>query len=303
MFNLMLKAGLISLLGVCLIASAQAQQAPDAKKSAQAAPAQTRAGFIAPSEANVRIAPDVRTFIVMAALNMAGFDYETGAQPLSPARAELRKDLAKLDPQVKEKLAAYYKAHRRAGVDEAADAARYAALSLMMTPPPAFTVYQASEQGEHSASQSSNRAIPEDLQVLLDFVPLVREFYLKSGIRELIPKYLGIGSAYAAAYRTPVGELIYEVLGYFHAAPETVISMRPLVVRAPTLDAKSQKSTVYARNRSRQVFVIPEPLAAMDTATVRGDILNQKEDLLSRRVGDDYIVIVGPSRAAATDAV
>ncbi len=237
---------------------------------------------------------------MMAALNVAGFDYETGGQSLSPARAELRKDLAKLDPQVKEKLAAFYKAHRRAGVDEAADAARYAALSLMMTPPPAFTVYQSISQ---ASEQAGDRTIPEDLRPLLDFVPLVREFYLKSGIRELIPKYLGIGQAYAASYRTPVGELIYEVLAYFHTVPETVISMRPLVVRSPTLDAKTQKSTVYARNRSRQVFVIPDPLAALDTSTVRGDILNQKEDLLSRRVGDDYIVIVGPSRAVATDPV
>jgi tetratricopeptide (TPR) repeat protein len=36
---------------------------------------------------------------------------------------------------------------------------------------------------------------------------------------------------------------------------------------------------------------------------VRGDILNQKEDLLLRRVGDDYIVIVGPSRVATTQPV
>jgi tetratricopeptide (TPR) repeat protein len=233
---------------------------------------------------------------VMAALNMAGFDYETGGQPLTPARAELRKDLARLDPQVKEKLGAFYKAHRRAGVDEAADAARYEALSLMMTPPPAFTVYQPNEQ-------AGGRTMPDDLQPLLDFVPLVREFYLKSGVRELIPKYLGIGQRYVALYRTPVGEVIYEVLGYFHAAPETVISMRPLVVKSATPDAKTQQSTVYARNRSRQVFFIPDPLAALDTSTVRGDILNQKEDLLSRRVGDDYIVIVGPSRTVATDPV
>src|SRR6266545_1013101 len=88
----------------------------------------TSTGFIVPSEANVRIAPDVRTFVVIAALNMAGFDYETGGQPLSPARVELRKDLAGLDPQVKAKLAAFYQAHKRQGVDETADAARYAAL-------------------------------------------------------------------------------------------------------------------------------------------------------------------------------
>jgi tetratricopeptide (TPR) repeat protein len=299
MFNLMLKASRISLLVVCLLASAQAQQAPDAMKSAQAAPAQTRAGFIAPSEANVRIAPDVRTFIVMAALNMAGFDYETGGQPLSPARAELRKDLARLDPQVKAKLAAFYRAHKRQGLDETADAARYEALSMMMTEPPGFTVYQATD-----------RAIPDDLQPLLakdedlteGFVSLVREFYLKSGIRELIPKYMAIGEAYATAYRAPVGMAIYDVLDYFHTRPETVINMRPLVVTTGQAEGKRQKETVITRTRTRQVFVVPDPLAPLDTSTVRGDILNQKEDLLARRIGDDYIVIVGPSRAANADA-
>ena len=299
MFNLMLKAGIISLLAVCLLASAQAQQAPDPQKSAQAAPRQTGAGFIAPSEANVRIAPDVRTFIVMAALNMAGFDYETGGQPLSPARAELRKDLARLDPQVKAKLAAFYGAHKRQGLDETADAARYEALSMMMTEPPGFTIYQASD-----------RAIPDDLQPLLardgdlteGFVSLVREFYLKSGIRELIPKYMAIGQAYATAYRGPVGMAIYDVLDYFHTRPETVINMRPLVVTTGQVEGKRQKETVITRTRTRQVFVVPDPLAPLDTSTVRGDILNQKEDLLARRIGDDYIVIVGPSRAANADA-
>ena len=227
----------------------------------------------------------------MAALNMAGFDYETGGQPLSPARAELRKDFARLDPQVKEKLAAFYGAHKRQGLDETSDAARYEALSMMMTEPPGFTVYQATD-----------RAIPDDLQPLLDFVPLVREFYVKSGIRELIPKYMAIGEAYAAAYRAPVGMAIYDVLDYFHTKPETVINMRPLVVTTGQVEGKRQKETVITRTRTRQVFVVPDPLAPVDTSTVRGDILNQKEDLLARRIGDDYIVIVGPSRAANADA-
>lgn len=228
----------------------------------------------------------------MAALNMAGFDYETGGQPLSPARAALRKDLAGLDPKVKEKLAAFYQAHRRQGVDETGDAARYAALSVMMTEPPGFTVYQ-----------PTDRAIPDDLQPLLEFVPLVREFYIKSGIRELIPKYMAIGEAYAAAYRIPVGTVIYDVLDYFHTRPETVINMRPLVVTTGVVDGKKQKETLITRTRTRQVFVIPDPLAALDTSMVRGDILNQKDDLLARKIGDDYIVIVGPSRAANADSV
>jgi len=282
----MLKLILLLTLIVPSAATLQKEQRQQPK------PAPARAGFIAPSEANVRISPDVRTFVVMAALNIAGFDYESGGQPLSPARVELRKDLAKLDPSVKEKLASFYQAHRRAGVDENSDAARYAALSLLMTEPPGFTVYQ-----------SSDRPLPADLQTLVDFVPLVREFYIKSGIRELVPKYMGVGEAYATALRGTVGTVIYDVLDYFHTRPETVINMRPLVVKTGEVEGKTEKTTVVSRTRTRQVFVIPDPLAARDTAIVRGDILNQKEDILARRVGDDYIVIMGPARTPSPDSV
>ena len=262
------------------------------EQTQQPKPAPAGAGFIVPSEANVRISPDVRTFVVMAALNIAGFDYESGGLPLSPARVELRKDLAKLDPALKEKLASFYQAHRRPGVDETSDAGRYAALSLLMTEPPGFTVYQ-----------SSDRPLPADLESLADFVPLVREFYIKSGIRELVPKYMGVGEAYATALRNPVGVVIYDVLDYFHTRPETVINMRPLIVKTGEVEGKREKATVVSRTRTRQVFVIPDPLAARDTAIVRGDILNQKEDILARRVGDDYIVIIGPSRSPSADSV
>lgn len=297
----MLKASLNVILVGCLVVQAQSQQ-PAAQTKKPAAPSSQHgaSGFIAPTEASVRIDADVRTVVVMAALNVAGFDYETGGQPLSPARAELRKDLAGLDPQLKAKLAAYYSSHKRAGVDEAVDATRYAALSLMMTPPPGFTIYQ---QGE--------RAIPDDLQPLIaaegdlkeGFVSLVREFYVKSGIRQLVPKYMSIAGAFASAYRVPVGAMIYDVLSYFHVQPETVINMRPLVITTGELGGTKQKSTVVNRTRTRQVFVVPDPLGGLDTSAVRGDILNQKEDLLARRVGDDYIVLIGPSRVANVDPV
>ncbi len=292
MLILMQNRILFLLLGLSMGVSAYAQQSQSQQPKPQpSASPQSQPGFIAPGEANVRIEPDARTFVVMAAVNIAGFDYETGGQPLSPARAELRKDLAKVDPQVKEKLAAFYKAHRPAGVDEAAYAARYAALSLMMTPPPAFSV-----------NQPAGVQIPPDLRELADFAPLVREFYLTSGIRELIPKYTGIADVYAKAYYRPVGETIYQVLEYFHVAPETVINMRPLVINRDDAGKKG-KPQVVVRNRTRQVFVIPDPLAAMDTAYVRGDFLNQKDDMLTRRVGDDYIVIIGPSRSVNMEAV
>ncbi len=88
-----------------------------------------------------------------------------------------------------------------------------------MTQPPAFSIYTPRDQ-----------SLPPDLEPLLEFIPLVREFYVKSEIKNLIPKYYLVGEAYAAAYRQPVGELIYQTLDYFHTNPETIINMRPLVI-------------------------------------------------------------------------
>ncbi len=263
-------------------------------------PAAPQAGFIDPAEINLRIEYDVRTLIAMAAINMAGFDHETGNQPLTPARAELRRDLAQIAPALKEKLAAYYKSHRRPAVDEAIDASRYAALSLLMTDPPIFSL-PSPDADEFNRPTNS---IPADLKPLLDFEPLLREFYSTSGIKNFLQKYSGVAAAYAQAYRRPVGEMVYRVVEYFHARPETIINMRPIVISDEGDKKKKQgKERIVARNRTRQLFLSIDPLAAFGGSIVRDDLLNRKDEILYRRVGDDYIVFVGPSRTVNTDAV
>jgi tetratricopeptide (TPR) repeat protein len=229
----------------------------------------------------------------MAAINLAGFDSEPGGQMLSPSRAELRRDLEKVSPDLKSKLASFYESHRRPKVDEAVDATRYAALSLMMTQPPAFSIYE-----------REDIAIPSDLRPLLGFIPLVREFYIKSGIKDLYAKYSAAADVYAAAYSRAAGETLYQTLEYFHTTPQTVISMRPLVVTKddPT-GGKSQKQTVITRTRTRQLYLVPDPLSAIGASIVRDDILNQKDELLYRKIGDDYIIVVGPSRNMNTEAI
>ncbi len=281
-----------------MLLTAYAQQ-PTTETKPQEKPAPIRQAapvypnFINPPDVNVRLSSDVRTFVVMAALNVAGFDYEPGGQPLTPARAALRKDLAaKVTPELKQKLSDFYKAHRRPNVDEGVDATRYAALSFLMTQPPAFTVYQ---------REGTN--IPEDVKPLLGFGDLVRVFYVQTNIKELVPKYLGVGEAYATEYRRPVGELLYQVLTYFNEQPETVINMKPVIISSGDPAAKTRKETVMARTRTRQVFIVFDPLASLNSSFARDDMLNAKDDLLSRRVGDDYLVAIGPSRTLSIDAI
>ena len=296
------KSILAFLIGLSLVSAAIAQQPkPQPKNPAQPATVDD-VGFIPPSDVNVRIEPDARTLVVMAAINLAGFDYEVQGQPLSPARAELRRDLANLNPAIKQELTEFYRSHRRAGVDEAADAQRYAALSLLMTPPPAFSIYARDDDNDGKPDN-----IPEDLQPLIKdgFVKLVSRFYTTSGIRDLLPKYLKVGQTYSDLYRRPVGEMIYKTLEYFHTKPETIVKMRPLVVETKPTDGSAKRETqrMISRTRTRQVFVIPDPLASLDTSVIRDDLLNQKEDILSRRVGDDYTLIIGPSTTPNRGAI
>jgi tetratricopeptide (TPR) repeat protein len=279
---------LLVLSSIIAPASGQQKAAEPPRQATRTAPGDT--GFISPAEVNIRIEPDERMLVVMAALNIAGFDTEPTGETLSPARVALRKDIVKLSPEVKAQLAAFYKANRREGVDEASDAMRYAMLSFMMTQPPGFTV--------------NAETVPPDLKPLAEFSKLVSNFYISSGMKELVPKYMAVNHSYAAAYRRPVGELIHSVLDYFHTRPETVVTMKPLVVEAEGPNKQSKdKTKLVARNRTRQVYIVPESLAPIDTAAVRADILNQKDDQLARRVGDDYLVVVGPSRRINLTAV
>ena len=294
----MLFRSLFLLAALCLPATAQQpkpEAKPEPKQEVRLPVAQrTSRGFISPSEVNVYVESDVRAFVAMAAINLAGFDHETSGQPLSPARAELRKDLASLDPKLKEEMAAFYKSHRRPGIDEGADGLRYAALGLLMTQPPLFSINVKEE------------TIPEDLRPLVAFTQangpsspsLIGQIYVKAGLKQLAQKYLGAGDVYASLYRQPVGETIFETLEYFHTNAETIINMKPLVISTgePGHKAAGPKQRIVQRNRTRHVFIIMDPLAPIGTATVRDDILNQKEDLFTRRIGDDYVVILGPSR-------
>jgi hypothetical protein len=129
---------LLCLYAAALAAAQQAGSQQD-KSTAQAQPP----GFIPPGDVNVRIEPDAER--LDGGAHAAGFDNDLPANRFRRPEPSCEKTLL-ADPQLKEKLAAFYNAHRRPGVEESVDAARYAALSLLMTTPPAFSVYQSDDR-------------------------------------------------------------------------------------------------------------------------------------------------------------
>src|SRR5215468_10838223 len=117
---------------VGLVPISWAHQAANPNQAAKSKTQDSVQGFVSPAEFNVYIEADVRTLIVMAAVNMAGYDQAAGGVLTGP-RAEIRKDLTNIDPELKRRLREFYQSKRRPGVDESADALRYEALSLLMT--------------------------------------------------------------------------------------------------------------------------------------------------------------------------
>lgn len=216
-------------------------------------------------EYGVRIEPDKRLIVVMAALDAAGFDPTHGREP-SAFRVLLRKDQAALAPELRERLRAFYERNKLPGPASPADqAARYVSLAYALGPAPQLEAPARSEE------------LPSGVLEVLDFVPLVLEFYRKSGIDERLATYMRAYQAEGDRMRRPTGDIVRAVLSYLHTRPVTVTRERR---RVTSPDKKKKAQTLYTTiEHERRFFIVPDLLAAPGTINFRV-------------IADDYFVIV-----------
>jgi hypothetical protein len=91
------------------------------------------------ADVNTDIGVDRRVIVMMAALNIAGYDYESGNRQLSALRRQIREDLKDADPDLVRRLSAFFQKHRK-GENDVTAVAPYLSLALSLTNPPAFTI-------------------------------------------------------------------------------------------------------------------------------------------------------------------
>jgi hypothetical protein len=120
-----------------------------------------------PIQSQIVIDDDIRVFTMVAALNAAGFDVDLSSQ-YHPARVEIRKIANTLDPDLLGRLRAFYSSHK-AGQPDENQLAKYISLAVILGDPPTFKLATREE------------GLPDDLRSVLDFVPLLQEFYQKGG--------------------------------------------------------------------------------------------------------------------------
>src|SRR5882672_3293514 len=218
------------------------------------------------SEYGVSLQPDARLIIMMAALDAAGFDpTPTGKEPAA-FRLLVRNDQANLDPGLRERLKSFFDHNQLPAPATPADqAARYVSLAYALGSPPLLDAPDRSDD------------LPGGVLAVLDFAPLVREFYRKSGIDERLPSYRRAYQAEGDRLRQPAAEMVRAVLSYLHTRPILAVNER---VRVKSPEKKKSSTAVYStRVHERKFYIVPDLMAAPGTINFRV-------------IADDYYAIV-----------
>jgi len=249
-------------------ATAAAQPPASATPSPRPQPVQTQTPQAAfeLSEYGVSLQPDARVIIMMAALDAAGFDPTPAGKEPSAFRMLVRKDQANLDAGLRERLKNFF--NRSKLPDQATpaeQAARYVSLAYALGQPPLLE------------APSRNEDLPGAILEVLDFSPLLREFYKKSGIDERLRSYMRAYQTEADRLRQPAAEMVRAVLSYLHTRPILVTNER---VRVKPPDNKKSSTAVYStRSHERRFIIVPDLMAAPGTINFRV-------------IADDYYAIV-----------
>jgi hypothetical protein len=256
-------------------ASKQKPAAPAAQRSTPTSqpqrPAPTPA-TLGLDDFGIEIAPDPRLVVMMAALDAAGWDPTPAGERPSVFRELVRKDQATLDPNLRRRMQDFYTRNALKGEDAtpADQAARYVSLAYTLGQPPSFDAPPRSDD------------LPTGVLDVLDFVPLVREFYRQSGVDARLDGYLSMHRAAGDKLRAPTLDMARGVLAYLNTRPETVINER-ITVSDPAAQADRKKKDVrkvsVVRERERHFRVVPDLLGAPGAVNFRA-------------VGDDYYAIV-----------
>src|SRR5215813_3838680 len=218
------------------------------------------------TEYGVRIEPDQRLIVMMAALDAAGFDPTPPGKQVSPFRALVRKDNAALDPALRERMKSFFEKNKLPAPATAADqAARYVSLAYALGPVPVLDPPERSDD------------LPGGVLEVLDFAPMVRDYYRKSGIDERLVSYVRAYQAEGDRLRKPAGEMVKSVLSYLHTRPITITQER---VRVQSPDKKKNAKTAIATvEHERKFFIVPDLLAVPGAINFRV-------------ISDDYYAIV-----------
>lgn len=243
------------------------------------------------SNYGVRIEPDKRLIVVLSALEMARTANESGQTvklintPLSASGTKFRErllaDTAEMPNDLRLKITTFlihYKKQRPKATDVEL-VSPFISMAYTLSPAPDL------------ADPAVTADLPGSLLDVLDFAPLVREFYRRSGISAKLDDYVKTYRTDAdGVLRTSARDLVSDLLDYLHTRPELLYVER---VKTQTQKAGSKKTMlekVEIREHERRFVMVPEMLSPSGSV----NFLN---------IRDDYYVVLPPDRDLSNSEV
>lgn len=226
----------------------------------------------------VKIEADKRLIVVLAALEMAEMDGQKLINtPLSEKgakfRTQLLQDTAGLDADLKRRISTFVAQYKKRQ-SKASDAEIVAPFISM-----AFTLTPAPELNDPVVTND----LPGSLLDVLDFAPLAREFYRRSGISAKLDEYAKTYTRESdGLLRTSAREMVSELLDYLHTRPQ-LFSTEKVEIETQKVKSKTKIKKVETRVHERHFNIVPEMLAP------QGNVI-----FLNAR--DDYYVILPPDK-------
>ncbi|HCA57710.1 MAG TPA: hypothetical protein DEP46_06995 [Blastocatellia bacterium] len=234
------------------------------------------------SNYGVTISPDKRVIVVLATIEAARTTDGNGdptpvfRTPLSAAgikfRDQLTSDLAATPAELRQRIANFLIRYKRTRPN-ATDAELVAPFISM-----AYSLSDVPDLADPVVTVD----LPGQLLDVLDFAPIVRDFYRRSSISANLDEYFReYQKASDTTLRSTAREMVSELLFYLKTRPLLVIEEKVKTETERSRSGRTRLQTVETRVRERKFVIVPEMLSP--TGTV--NFVNVK---------DEYYAIIPP---------
>ncbi|MDH3493554.1 MAG: hypothetical protein OEM82_08405, partial [Acidobacteriota bacterium] len=215
----------------------------------------------------VKINPDKRLIAVRASLELAGMRTEL-TKDGEQFRQRVLADFKDFNPDLRNKLKVFVDQYRnRHSEFSAAElASAFVSMSFTLSPAP----------GLEEPSRSAD--LPGELLEVLDYSPLVREFYRSDGVSAKIDEYVDEFQIQGEFVTPTARDMVRDVLEYLHTRP------RLSYVERVKVETKEGKKTLTKY----------EPVERFRSFTIVPDLLQAKGNINFLNIRDEYIAIIPP---------
>ena len=190
---------------------------------------------------DIQLGANKNLFMVLAAINAAGYDEGLSSPDNNPLRMQLREYLSKQTIEVLPELKKYYRRHMlKNGVQ---DLSEYISYALSVTGPPSFTW------------RTRDVEIPPDALALTEFTPLMIDFYRQANLEELWNRAQPAYDKELEKYHSPLLAMTSRIDGYLRVPAGGYLGRRFQVY----IDLLGAPEQVQTRNYGDDALVIVTP--------------------------------------------